>query len=190
MPWSDPGHGSILDGVAHPREFTVPRTTDMEELLACLAPVHPRLSADTQRTEGLHTEGFPFPPLPGAPADGLQIPVASDHMEHDAREGQRNGDHPSGVTVNGLDEGGDSRASARHHCPYHCKPCQLYAGKEEGDKYKTHPPTHPSTTSKTGGTGASAVPAASPGPTARTSKAGSNARRAMGSGPKDPPPSV
>ena len=44
-------------------EVTVPRTTNMEALLGCLAPGHPRLDADTQNPERVSVQRAYLSPL-------------------------------------------------------------------------------------------------------------------------------
>ena len=79
--------------VVHPEwitsgEVAAPQATEMEAPLALLAPGHPRLAAETLRPEtGFCNLGVPFPPLPGALADGLPFPGAVDCVAYDGREG-------------------------------------------------------------------------------------------------------
>ena len=144
LPCPDTGHSSIPDIVDHPGGSRGLAENEYGGAVGAPCPSTPQAGGrHTKDGYGLRTAGLPCPPLPGAPADGIQITVAFDRVAHDALKGQRDGDHPAGGTVHGLDEGGNGRASARHRRPYQCGPCQLHAGIKSGDKDKPHPPPTP-----------------------------------------------
>ena len=91
--------------VLHPEWLTladvaVPQATEMEALLARLAPGHPRLPPRYPKDrQGLHTPGIPGPVVPSSPADGLHFPVAGERVAYDAHKIRRHGDDPVGGTI-------------------------------------------------------------------------------------------
>ena len=89
-------------------EVVVPQAAEMETLLACLSPGHPRLPHGYPNNgQGLRTPGVPDPALPSPPTAGLPFPGAGNRVANDARKIQRHGDDPEGSTVPRLVEGDD-----------------------------------------------------------------------------------
>ena len=161
-PWPSTSHGSLPDGLAHPGRNCGPADDGDGGAVGASCPSTPQASfGHLKAKEGLRTLDVPCPPLPGAPADGLPIPVSFDRVEHDSHEGQQDADDPAGGTVHGLTEGDNGRASAKHLRHHYRGPLQLHSDTEAGDKEKTRL----STASKPGDPGAAAVTAARPGPT-------------------------
>ena len=95
----DPSNGGGTSRVARPRRSGV---TAGDGYGGADSAPRPGTFPDTRRhptaREGIHTTVLPCPPLPGAPADGLPIPIASNLIAHDARKGQHGGDDPTSVT--------------------------------------------------------------------------------------------